>query len=47
MGVSCKAYPEGIPIEIFGLLENPSFKHCNGTEFSFAPPPTMTIKDDE
>ncbi len=45
-GKSCKAYPDGIPIEIFGELDRPTFKHCNDTEYSFAPPPSMRPDED-
>lgn len=44
--MSCKAYPNGIPLEIISCFKNPSYKNCNNSEYSFLPPVTMKENTD-
>lgn len=40
-GMSCKAYPDGIPLEIISCFMSPSYSNCNNSKYSFSPPDTL------
>lgn len=35
--MSCKAYPEGIPLEIISSFKNSDYNNCNNSEYGFSP----------
>ena len=34
-GMSCKAYPNGIPLEIISSFKNPDYSKCNNSKYGF------------
>ena len=40
-GMSCKAYPNGIPLEIISSFKNQDYSKCNNSAYGFLPYESM------